>query len=185
VVLVLASDPSGSSAGGPSSQGGIFIAVATKGSPQLHHVIELIQAQRRVEAQETLAEWVIPFEFLDIADDTTKMVLGALNKFAQTVREQTGENDLAETFAAVPAFGEIRYGTRTLASGLFVYPPVTVSSMLLPYNGGRLNLEVFKLVEFIKNEGSPQLEALVVIFEPTLSVLEKQILGLMSRRMLK
>jgi hypothetical protein len=177
VVLTLESGRPRQPAGGY-----IFIAAAVQGSAVLQGIVEAVRSRNYSE----FARLARANPFVSLAGaannasgyESPETVLGELGKFSHVLHEHGIEGALgANTMAAVPVFGEIRYRTRTLTSGLFAYPPVVVNSVWLPYNGGTLDLKAFKLVEYFINEADPRLEAVVVIREPTLSALEKEILA--------
>jgi len=175
VVLTLRRDPSGVVAGGF-----IFIAVAEKGTEALSDIIEAVKASNHaqfaalaVRASQFEPSWATGGGKLSESSET---ILWTLRRLAQGLREQGAESGRANTLALVPVFGEIRYGTRTLTSGLFAMPPIHITSVRLPYNGGKLEFEAFRLVEYVTSESAAALQAVVVIAEPTLSALEKQIL---------
>jgi hypothetical protein len=163
-----------------AAEGFIFIAVANEGSQPISEIIRAVKAGNHAQFA-AFADRANQLETLRTTGgaktaEFPETVWGPLRKLAQKLREQDSESIRADTLAVVPVFGEIRYGTRTLTSSLFAIPLMQTTSVRLPYNGGKLDFKAFRFVEYFTNESDPALQAVVVIAEPTLSALEKQIL---------
>jgi hypothetical protein len=80
-----------------------------------------------------------------------------------------------KTLASVPVFGEISYGGRTLSKAFLVHPSLPICYAFVPYIGGTLNAHEFRLTQFALPAATP-LEALVVLRQPDLSRVERDIL---------
>ncbi|HEY0758934.1 MAG TPA: hypothetical protein VGD59_06735 [Acidisarcina sp.] len=84
----------------------------------------------------------------------------------------------AKAMIAAPVLADIRYGTRTLNSGIFLPEHLDCAIAIFPYNGGRLAAEGFELVEYFKDGASANLEALIVASAPELNEAEAAALKL-------
>jgi hypothetical protein len=69
--------------------------------------------------------------------------------------------------------GDIRYGGNTLAEHAFVPVDLEVGVIVCPYTGGRLSLNSFKLVEYVKQGSTDWLDVIAIVNEPQLTAVEK------------
>jgi len=84
----------------------------------------------------------------------------------------------AKAMIAAPVFADIRYGSRTLNSGIFLPDHLDCAISIFPYNGGRLAPQGFELVEYVKDGAGSSLEALIVEAAPELNEAEAAALKL-------
>lgn len=82
-----------------------------------------------------------------------------------------------QAYRDVPAFGELRYATKSLSYGFFLDRDRDVAVEILPYNGGELRTPEFRFVEYVTPGASEGLECLVAIRPPVLTTLERQMLS--------
>lgn len=93
------------------------------------------------------------------------------------VSKEASLEEVAQQIIAQPVFGHIQYGSSVLAQYVFVPEGTDIYVMTLPYSGGRLAREGFKLVERYKEGSDAALEALVVRANPFLTTAEKAALS--------
>jgi hypothetical protein len=77
----------------------------------------------------------------------------------------------------VPVLGEIRYGRKTLRSGMFVGGGLHLATAKVLYNGGELDPKSFGFVQYVNPAVKGALQAIVVVHGPRLSDLEKEMLS--------
>jgi hypothetical protein len=80
-----------------------------------------------------------------------------------------------QNIAAVPVFGEVSYAGKTLSTAFQVHRTLPVNFAFLPYLGGKLKHDSFKLTQYAKGHPKP-LEALVVLRKPELTRVERDLL---------
>jgi hypothetical protein len=164
--------------------GTIFFAVARAGSAKLSALKEIVM-RRDYAGYAAFCQSANHYRTLA---RTARKLIGPIRKALAPARvskykrpARTTSQALPEgrSLSHVPSFAELRYGSKTLATGLFVNPTVDISSVTLPYTGGRLRMQDFRLVEYYADDLGP-IEGVVVVRPPQLSALEKDILGKLS-----
>ena len=74
----------------------------------------------------------------------------------------------------ITTLAELHYGNRLVAGGLFSIPELGTMASLIPFVGGVLDPDDFKVLSFLTDWGKP-LEHLVLIRQPDLTLIEREI----------
>jgi hypothetical protein len=134
--------------------GGIWVALAPSGSRGLTELRRLLQARE----YERLGAVIQSYHQL-----VTSLVVDRRSPYA--------------SISEVPTLAEVTYAGKVVAGGLLVVPGSDVMLSFLPYNGGRLNSNAFRLTQYSRpNSSTTALEAVVIARKPVLTQLEQQIL---------
>ena len=131
--------------------GGIWVVLAEPGSKTLSQLREAAS----VKSYEKLASLI--------------------ERGRKSLLKQTQEK-VFDSIHDVPVMAELTYGTKTVAQGLFVLPETDGLFVFIPYNGGELSPNRFKLSQYFSIGSEARLDSLILIRRPTLTELEKSIL---------
>jgi hypothetical protein len=137
--------------------GTITIFVARAGSPRLAELRTALAASKEPAS-----------EAMDRADEIYRRIES---------RTQVAPTEAFELLRRQPVFADIRYGSATLATGVFVPEENEVGALIVAYNGGRLARGGFTLVEHVR-EADAALDVLVVRHAPPLTRAEAAALRL-------
>ena len=83
-------------------------------------------------------------------------------------------NTAVDMFIAAPVYFDLTYGKKTLAANVALVNGLQFGSMLFPWNGGRLNLGDFTIIEYGRPSANPDFETVLVLTEPDLTPIARE-----------
>jgi hypothetical protein len=93
----------------------------------------------------------------------------ALKRFEPVVKNNSEALDRLLTF---PVHGELSYGDKPLLGTVAVAEGGDISGVYLPYTGGKLAPEKFRLLEFVRKGASDSLRVVIILRPPRLTPVE-------------
>ena len=91
-------------------------------------------------------------------------------------REVISVKEVVDQLKEAPAYFDLAYEHKTLVSHVGLVNGIEFGSMILPWNGGELKDQDFKLVTYLKDFESSDFEVLLVKCRPVLSKIEQEAL---------
>ncbi|MBR8829858.1 MAG: hypothetical protein Cpurp_01495 [Chlorogloea purpurea SAG 13.99] len=98
------------------------------------------------------------------------------NKIEIARLERVSEEFALNKMLSAPVYADLRYNGKPLVVNAFVTEDVKFTRVLFPFAGGSYDKNSFTLAEYLENNDSEQLEAMVVLHQPILNSRERAVL---------
>lgn len=149
-------EPSEQSLNSIIPEGSMTFILGLNGSRKINEIKSLISEKRFSELKDYL---------VDLKDQINK-------------RKNISIDEAIECLSSLPNTGELKYNQKTIVVNAPVLDNEDVTIYVCAYNGGNLNKDEFKLVDYYKEGAAEKLDGIIILNKPLLTETELEALEL-------